>query len=586
MVEIKDKESIPFRFKVSGNIIKKLGEESVSNKNIAILELIKNSYDAGAKKVEFLLRHEDFPDVANILISDDGLGMTLSDIENKWMNIATPNKSKSISNKKDSRPIIGEKGIGRLSSESLGFQTKLITKPINQHLGYSIIFDWRKYQKEDILVNEIINEGISFEKKKSDHGTIIEISNLKHDWSDLDTQKSLLKDLYLLNPPNKPQKDFKVIPKYKQSNLKKIRKSFLNLSSYSLKTRLIKGNIIRYEFSTINKKIKKGIIQIDNKLKCGDACFELFMYYRTNKYLKNALNKELSSQEIKEINELLDEYSGIKLYRDNFRIKPYGDLGNDWVGLELEAQNNSMCPRNHQIFAMVHINRDKNPLIKDTTTREGVIFNEEFRDLISFIKTSILKIFIDLRSNEEFFKKKARKIKKKEMVKERVIRHRVEAISLNPSSYTASNKFIDIKGDYPSKFYLTFEQEINKCYSAGLFNASFFLSRKIVESFIFDILSNYFPHEKSIWWDEINNQSKSLSPLIKSLKENSKRFEPNVTKIIAKLSNDLLENFRNFVNPVTHNMYDYISSKEEFDKFKINDILQLLSNIWRSIKSN
>ncbi|MFA5259546.1 MAG: hypothetical protein WC402_05730, partial [Candidatus Pacearchaeota archaeon] len=152
-----------------------------------------------------------------------------------------------------------------------------------------------------------------------------------------------------------------------------------------------------------------------------------------------------------------------------------------------------------------------------------------------------------------------------------------------PQSVPKSHKLIEVKGDYPQNFYIKLEQEINDCYNSGFLNATFFLSRKIVESFVYDILCDKFPGERNIWWNEEYNQPKSLSPLIKAMYDNRKKFEPNVTKIIEKV-NDLLEEFRNFVNPVTHNLYDYLSSKDELDKFKINDIIQLLANIWRSIK--
>ena len=586
MENIDKKEDLPFRFKVSGNIIRKLGGESISNKNIAVLELIKNSYDAGSNKVEIQIKHEDVPESAAILVSDDGDGMTLSDIENKWMNIATPNKSKILINKKAGRPLVGEKGLGRLSSESLGKKTFLLTKPVSESKGYGVEFDWEKYQKENVLVSEVINGGFSFEKKKKEHGTTLEITNLNHDWNDLSTQKSLLKDIYLLNPPNKIIKDFKVVPKFHKQikDFKKIRKSFLSLSAYFLKTKLLKGNIIRYEFSTINGKKKTGAIQLDNKLKCGDACFELFMYYRSAKYLRNALGRELTQQEVNEINGVLDEYSGIKLYRDNFRVKPYGDSGNDWIGLDLEAQNNSMCPRNNALFGIVSIGKNKNPRVVDTTTREGVLFTDEFKDLISFVRTSILEIFIDLRSHGESFKKKARK-NIETPIQRAVSEQKRVSVAVFPTLSERTERYIEVKGDYPQNFYLKLEQEINDCYKAGFLNASFLLSRKIIESLMYDILCKKFPSEKGLWWHEEFNQPKALSPLLKSLYDNRKRFEPNVTRFIEK-SYNLLDEFRNAVNTTAHNIYDYIGSKDELDKFKINDIVQLLVNVWANMPSS
>ena len=126
---------IPYRFKISGNLIRKLGGESIANKNIAILELIKNSYDAGAKKVEVELKDVESTN-AKIIISDNGRGMTNTEIENNWMTIATPNKSGARLGGSSSRSFIGEKGLGRLASESLGKKTVLCTWSKTENKGY------------------------------------------------------------------------------------------------------------------------------------------------------------------------------------------------------------------------------------------------------------------------------------------------------------------------------------------------------------------------------------------------------------------------------------------------------------------
>lgn len=583
-----DNEVLPFRFKVSGNIIKKFGEESITNKNIAILEIIKNSYDAGASRVEVFFKHEEIPEYASIEISDDGEGMTFSDLENKWMNIATPSKLKQLLNKKFNRPVVGEKGIGRLSSESLGKESIIITYPRGEGKGYEVNFDWNKYQKQDVLVGEVINEGKSFTKTKGKHGTEISICKLKHNWNNQNSQKELLKDIYLLNPPNKPLKDFKINPKFHQylKDFKKIRKSFFSNSSYSLKTRLTKGNILRYEFCTINGKKRKGVIPLEKSLNCGDIYFELFFYYRRNKELKTNLQKELFQPEIKEINEILDDYKGIKLYRDNFRVKPYGDLKNDWIELEIAGQNSSMCPRNNQIIGMVHINKSKNPKIVDTTTREGVIFTPEFQDLISFVRTSIIKLFIDLRSEEESDKKKARKKPSITSMERKVSKKDVLEVtpSQNYEEKSKENKFVDAKGDYPQNFYIKIEDEINGCYDYGFPNATFFLCRKFIENFIYNILEKKFKDEEEIWWDktEFINQAKGLSSLIRSLKTNKKRFKPNITRYIEKILPNL-NKIRNDVNPMAHNLHDYLERREELNQYKINETIQILVHIWNNL---
>lgn len=571
-------EVIPFRFKVSGNLIRKLGGESISNRNVAVLELIKNAYDARATKVDIELHNVETTN-AKMVVSDNGDGMTGTDLENKWMHIATPNKSKTPVARESDRILIGEKGIGRLSSESLGKKTELITKPLGEQTGYKIVFDWEKYRGDNILCNEVVNLGSQFKKKKGEHGTTLEISELKHNWNDLDAKKDLLKDIYLVNPPDKAPKNFKIVPKFHQGiDFKKIRKRFLARAAYHLKAKLVSGNRIQYEFSSLDgKKKKKDIRSLSQKLRCGDAVFELYFYYKQAKYLKDALHLDMPGADAKEINDTLDEYSGIKLYRDNFRVKPYGEKGNDWIGLEEAAQNNSMCPRNTAIFGMVHISKAKNPNICDTTSREGVLFTDEFRDLISFVRASILDIFIDLRSDKERHKKKARK-KTKARKKDGPIAVKIP----EPQNAPVEEKFIDVKGEYPQNFYLRLEEEINNAYKLNLPNAALMLSRKMIECFIYDILEKKFPSEKNLWWSEQYGYHLNLSPLLKNLRSKRSKFKPNVKKYIEKID-QLGGPFRDNSNNATHNIYDYLESKDDLKKFKVNDILQLLVNVYQNM---
>jgi len=410
----------PSFFRVSGNLIKKLGRESISNKNIAILELIKNAYDAKAAKVDIIFNDTNTPD-ANIIISDNGDGMDYTDLMNKWMTIATPNKSKI---KKDGkRPIIGEKGIGRLSSENLGESTILYSYPRNESFGYKIDFDWEKYQTENVFIDQIQNKTFKFSKIKNKHGIKLEIRGLNHDWNDKVAQDDLLRDINLLNSINSPLSNFEITPKFNPSlsDVPKVKRNFLNKTVYKLRARLLGGISIKYEFTGKKKIKRKGFFNLDSKLKCGDSFFELHFFYKSPKYLKEALGVDMTRAEAKEITKILENYSGIKLYRDNFRVKPYGESKNDWIGLDIAAHNQSILPRNNAVIGMVHISRAKNQEIIDTTTREGVLYTDEFIDLISFIRTSIFKIFADLRSEVESKKKKAKKKLKTRGKKTKVI---------------------------------------------------------------------------------------------------------------------------------------------------------------------
>jgi hypothetical protein len=574
-----EKSVEPLRFDVSGNLIRKFGRESISNKNVAILELIKNSYDAKATKVEI-----DFSSVNTkdgiIAVSDNGDGMNYFDLKNKWMRIANPFKSKKTKN--GERIFIGEKGIGRLSAESLAKTATLFSLPKGIDTEYKVVFDWEKYQDENALISDIGNPTFEFKKKKGDHGIRLEMKDLNHDWNNADTQTSLLTDINLLNPLNKPLRDFRVTTKFEPSLIivPKIKKEFLNKAVYSLKTKLTGGTLIRYEFSSIKGKKKEGNLQTTRKLKCGDSVFELFFFYKSPKYFEQSIGKNMSQVESREINKLLNHYSGIKLYRDNFRVKPYGDANSDWISLDIAAHNNSMYPRNDALIGMVHISKSKNSSIVDTTTREGVIFSDEFQDLITFVQVSIHKIFTDLRSEFESHKTKARKKKLPRGVKA----HTVSIPSVGTKIIVPPVvNFIEIGGKYPENFYNQLQDEINICYDHNHPNAAFFLCRKIVENLVFNILEKKFPSQINLWYDQKYKIRHKFSILVKNLYDERNNFgKPNIKIYIEKFNTEV-GLFRKEANTKAHNVFEYLCDKKELNKFKIKDLVQLLMKIYDNI---
>ncbi len=569
----------PLRFEVSGNLIRKFGRESISNKDVAILELIKNSYDAGATKTEI-----DFSGINTkdgmIAVSDNGDGMDYSELRNKWMRIASQFKSKKLKNGK--RAFIGEKGIGRLSAESLGKSATLYSLPKGDNTGFKIVFNWDKYQDENVLVNDVPNPTSRFKKAKSNHGIRLEIRDLNHDWNAQEVQKEVLTDINIINPPNKPLRDFRVVVKVEPSlvTVPKLKKQFLAKAHYSLKTKLTGGSLISYEFSSsaLNKKVE-GTSTTSRKLKCGDAVFELYFFYKSPKYYEQATGKKMGSGDSKEISNLLEYYSGIKLYRDNFRVKPYGDPRSDWIGLDVAAHNNSMYPRNDAIVGMVYISKSKNPAIVDTTTREGVVYTEEFQDLVAFVQASIFKIFADLRSELESHKTKARKKKTSERRKKTTSITVPEGKKVSPTPEI----LIEIGGKYPENFYNQLQDEINVCFDHNHANAAFFLCRKMVENLVYNILEKKFPSRVDLWFDQGRKLRHNFSVLVKNLYDERNNFsKPNVKTYIEKFSSEVGP-FRKDANTKAHYVFEYLSDKKELARYKIKDLVQLLVKIYDNI---
>ncbi len=112
---------------------------------------------------------------------------------------------------------------------------------------------------------------------------------------------------------------------------------------------------------------------------------------------------------LRDFRRMIREHSGISLYRDGFRILPYGEPDNDWLRLDRRRVNNpTLRLSNNQILGTIHLTADENPRLKDQTNREGLVANESYMhlqrvtlDLLSYLEARRFKarreMYLDLR---------------------------------------------------------------------------------------------------------------------------------------------------------------------------------------------
>jgi len=579
--DIKKLEELgPNRFTFNGNIITEIGEESISNPFIAIAELIKNSYDADSKNVnlEFQNLGKHNP---KIIVRDDGVGMDSAQVKDKWMDIGSPHKKEIEKTSENNRIPVGAKGIGRFASHCLGKSLKLITASKNEHYGYRLHFDWTKFSPK-VKATDVDVSTERFKKKISNRGTTLVIDQLKQQWHDNEKLRNLLRDIFLLTSPIESPKSFKIKENISKEcpELKRLNSSFLDKATYHLRISLSKRKDISYEFYKIDKKIKEEKKQLQSELSCGDVTFDLYFYYKIASKWKEYTDRELTKKDMEEITLMLREYGGIKLYRDKFRVKPYGDKDADWIGLDKWSRDQSIVPGNTQVIGVVSISKETNPDIEDTTTREGVINKPQFFDLIKFITTSV-NIFVDVRSEVESNKVKARKTKGKKKVAKKKIEIATPKVEERPVTVQEA-PFIDIKGNFPNSHYNQLVYEANECENRNYPNAAFWLCRKITENLTFHILEKKFSSDINLWYDTTNKRNHSFSKLIDNLYQNRDKFKPNAKDYIEQFKIDVGQ-FKKAVDAAIHKNYVYLSDKTELKKYKINKILQLLIDIHQNI---
>ncbi len=384
-------------FKFSSRFSSLIGRNLISNPIVAVSELVKNAYDADADNITVTFNNLK-SGISELIIEDDGEGMSFDDISSKWMVVGTDNKvSKPISLK--GRRKLGEKGIGRFSVERLSKKLDITTSKAGDSFALKFEIDWDEDEnkgEEFGKLNHAVYK-IPYEKDKS--GTRIVMKDLRDNW-DCDDLLNLRKELNLIRPIDINEVSYQ---KYDfQGSKVNIR---LNASDYLKKNNKIDSHLMTYhqahlygqirsdDTAIIKAYIKSNIsmsgsdIYEEKEYKageldicCGPLSFEGFVFLKDKRLYK--------SLEVDKANfsEYLDTFCGVKIYRDGFRILPFGDVDNDW--LELNAQR-AASPE-HRIgtkntIGVVYITRDDNAGLQDVLSRENMYDTQEFAALKHFV---------------------------------------------------------------------------------------------------------------------------------------------------------------------------------------------------------
>ncbi|KRD63154.1 hypothetical protein ASE40_05075 [Flavobacterium sp. Root935] len=399
-------ESGEFVFKPKARIIKTIGEELISNDIVAIIELVKNSYDANSEIVEISFIGEVktieegkkqkkviCKENAAIIILDQGTGMDFSTIRDAWMEPATNFKK---TNQNSKRKFTGEKGIGRFASAKLATNLQLISKKQGQN-EIVVNFNWDDFSNEEDYLDKIKTKWeIRLPREIENSGTILKLTNLNIDWNEEKIRELRVALSRLLNPIV-PSEDF-LINLNTPSELNSLsglieRPETLNRPDYYIKgsiSEIGRPSDLKYYSKVLGKEETLSFSNQDFTLKnplrnstAGKFNFEFRVWNRDD---LNKLSKEINSN-IKNVKKDLDDLSGISIYRDNIRVLPYGNKNDDWLRLDIRRVNNpTMRLSNNQIVGYISISLDDNPELKDQSNREGIVEGQAFEDIKELIK--------------------------------------------------------------------------------------------------------------------------------------------------------------------------------------------------------
>jgi signal transduction histidine kinase len=387
-------------------IIKTIGEELISDDKVALLELVKNSYDADSSIITIkisgrvVIEKEGKREIKKIIkeggsitVYDDGCGMSLDTIKNAWMEPATISKKVVKKSTAKGRRYTGEKGIGRFASAKLSSELKIISREAEDN-EVVVDFNWKDFDNNDLYLDQVeckweVREPVEY--PGDSQGTKLILTNLHSDWDEEKIRQFRIALQRLINPVS-PVLDFLIeleLPDEFDTYAGTIEPpESLKRPNYS-----IKGTIDNYGIPSITFASKKKgeskltdfiLMKKDEKFLTGSFDFD-FRVWDLDPESLDELAKETDTKR-KYIRDALKEIAGISIYRDNFRVLPYGDPKFDWARLDLRRVNNpTLRISNNQIIGFISVELDKNPEFKDQSNREGLVESDAFTQLKDFV---------------------------------------------------------------------------------------------------------------------------------------------------------------------------------------------------------
>lgn len=423
-------ENSKLKFQPRARIIRTIGDQLISGPEAAIIELVKNSYDADASKVEITFFPPLDAGAGRISVSDDGHGMSLDDIRLKWMEPATSSKTHQKLSPERKRTLMGSKGIGRFAAAKLGKIMSLTSTVSSKNSGKSILIpelDWTIFGEDTYLADIEIDY---LEQVSNDpSGTTIEILELNQTWT-----KARIETLYtelrrLLSPfLREEENDFSIFldlshctqetcgfdgasivnSHYDHLGDEDIKDAephrvfpfpLLTACDYELEGTFTTSGSFKGVYR--NRRAGRGdeIAELtlemnDDEESPGEFGVHLFIFDREASAIRGNMEAAgMGHLSAAEARRLLDSIAGIAIYREGFRIRPYGDPENDWLALDTRrVQDPSLRIGHNQVAGYINIDPQRGSNLVERSSREGLEENAAFGRLAKLVKALLTKI--------------------------------------------------------------------------------------------------------------------------------------------------------------------------------------------------
>jgi signal transduction histidine kinase len=396
-------------FSVDAGLIHRLGTELVARQETALSELIKNAYDADATKVEVIF-DRDSPPGGSITIEDDGSGMNRDHFIAGFMRLSTTDKVQNPNSPRYGRQRAGRKGIGRFASQRLGEKLTLITQTEDQERALKVEIDWSMFSPESDLVS--IGSRITEIPKQKAKGTTLLIRNLRDPWSDAQIERAYRYVMDLLQPPMKADAELSAASEASRSQYaedpgftprilwqdERGEIAVADENSMFLEHRVagIEGWVDKEGVAWC--RIESPRYEIAETLPIASSTEDANLYKDIAGVRLSAsyfiIDKEHVPGLLKNrMQHALAQAGGIRLYRNGFRVRPYGEPSDDWLNLASSSGKRSiLIPHsNKNFYGFIAIRDVEGRQFNETSSREGVIENTAFEELRVFGRQVLLQ---------------------------------------------------------------------------------------------------------------------------------------------------------------------------------------------------
>lgn len=385
-------------FKISAALKDIIGRDLITDDFVAIFELVKNSYDAYASSVDIYFENLNTEN-SKIIIKDNGKGMDYDDLINKWLFVAYSAKREGTEDitfdYRDKisvqRAFAGAKGIGRFSCDRLGRllymeTTKFQDNPTTQVL----ITEWEKFEKDrqaEFIDISVLHETRPKSGFDIEHGTVLEISDLRSDWDRaklLKLKESLSK---LINPNSQKEKEFSIhiyVPEMLASDdlfIESHEKVNGEVENFIFEMLDLKTTKITSTVSSDNKYIETELIDGGTLIYKIKEKNKFSLLYGIN-YTLYYLNRSAKITFTKKMGLTVKDYGNIFLYKNGFRIYPFGEPGEDPLKVNVrKTQGYNRFLGLRELIGQIEINNDENELKETSSRGDGLIKTKTYYQL-------------------------------------------------------------------------------------------------------------------------------------------------------------------------------------------------------------